>query len=522
MHSFKRRRETFAGGYIDIDKKQGRLTSNGSTAKRTLFFKVVSIAMAIAMIGTTATTVLPALLPKDTAQAATYTFHQPTIAVSKPVDFKDGSFEDMEATMVVSHTILNTYGTVNIPSSWTTKSQYWSTFPVSIAGNDGYGITSMNDPRCWLLEISNSPSTYGLSSVANGSNFAELNAYAAGRIYQNIATVPRSRIYWQFAHAGRTGASASTPDIMRFSLKPAGDVATAPTAVQQITATATSTDWTYHRGVYTVPTGQTNTQFGFEAVSSSIGHSDYGNLLDDIKFQTGASLIIEKGISNSSGTRIDGGYGEYSDVISIKIKVTNWGETDAAPCVMNDTLWDGLKFVSGTVTNPDGTTTSNVSCDTSGKVTAYIGTGATASAGGTLKGSQSMDTSGTTGKGEQTTVTIRAKITGAPGSTIYDQASVNYNDKGFENYNPTGGLTSYSLVDYQMDDTNDLGVTGKSGHYTMNILNPDGSTAVGYSNVNLSVQDTYVNRFTVVNRELDGTVWNDANENGKIDIGETK
>ena len=161
-----------------------------------------------------------------------------------------------------------------------------------------------------------------------------------------------------------------------------------------------------------------------------------GNFLDDIKFQTGASLITEKAITNSSGQRIDGGYGAYSDIVTVTMKITNWGETDAAPCVLTDTLWDGLQFVpgSGTVTGDSGVV-GNVSCSGS-TVTANIGVGATTAAGGTIKGSQSMGTSGTTGKGQSVIVTYKAKITGTPGSTVKNQASVSYNDKGYESYNP--------------------------------------------------------------------------------------
>lgn len=459
-----------------------------------------------------------ALSQPSGAQAQTYTFHPPTIAVSKPVDFKDGSFEDMAPRMTASHIILDTYGTVNMPSTFPI-SEYWSTFPVSIAGNN-HGITAMNDYRCWLLEISSNPGTYGLSSAADGSNFAELNAYAAGRLYQNVATVPGSRIYWQFAHAGRTGVSPSTPDVMKFSLKPAGSVWVAPTAGQiQKQATATSTAWTTYGGAYVVPAGQTNTQFGFEAVSSSNGRSDFGNMLDDIKFQTGASLVTEKSIENSSGQRIDGGYGEFGDTVTISLKIANWGETDADPCVLTDILWDGLQFVpgSGTVTGDSGivgTVSSSGSV-----VTARIGVGATSTTGGTIKGSQSMGTSDTSGKGQTAVVTYQATITGAPKSAVNDQASVSYNDKGYESYNPVGGLTSYSTVDYGIADANYLGVAGH-GTYTMNMLNPDGSTRVTYDHTDLGNEETYVNHFTVTNREVDGNVWYDSNENGVIDPGE--
>ncbi|MGI6109522.1 MAG: DUF7601 domain-containing protein, partial [Eubacteriaceae bacterium] len=456
------------------------------------------------------------LLVTNKVDASTYSFNKPTIGVGKPVNFLNGSFETDLTGMDASKIILSNYGTVNMPSS-THKSTTWSSYPVSISGNN-YGITSFRDSRCWLIESSSNPGTYGLSKAANGSRFAELNAYAAGRLYQDIATVPGTRIYWQFAHAGRQGASTSKPDIMRFSLKAAGNVAVAPTGSEIIqTGKATSTNWTYYRGVYTVPDGQTNTQFGFEAVSSSNGNSAYGNMLDDIKFQTGASLITEKSIYNSSGQRIDGSYGEYSDVITIKVKVTNWGETDATPCVLTDTLWDGLEFVDGSVSGDTGVT-GTVSCS-NGTVTANIGIGASGSAGGTIKGSQSLGASGTTGKGGQAVVTIHAKIVGSPGLTVKNQAKVTYNDKDFESYNPNG-LTSYSCIDYGKDDANDIGNSSITGAFTMNILKADGTLKTSYDGVDINNEETYVNQFTIVDRQVNGKVWTDNNEDGNQTDGE--
>lgn len=42
--------------------------------------------------------------------------------------------------------------------------------------------------------------------------------------------------------------------------------------------------------------------------------------------------------------------------VTVTMKITDWVETDLAPCVLTDTLWDGLQFVpdSGTVTGDSG------------------------------------------------------------------------------------------------------------------------------------------------------------------------
>jgi uncharacterized repeat protein (TIGR01451 family) len=551
MHSFKRRRETFAGGYIDIDKKQGRLTSNGRTRKKTLLFKFVSVAMAIIMIGTAAVTIFS----EETAKAEIYTFHQPTIEVIKPINFINGSFEepsmDSDAVTPLVKWCDNayTYKQKDVPG--------WKTYPVNrsyITNNNSYGYKNFKySDFAFAIELQKSghciqddETVYFASHCADGNQYAEINAEYPQRLNQTCATVPGSRIYWQFAHVAKPGQTTNSKngiDVTKFYLRAGGNNGSVTPTNSNVMTTArtngygvsssSSSDlkgakvtnnennkgWAYYRGAYTVPAGQTSTEFGWQVVSQSTSELDLGNYVDDIKLQTGSLLVVEKGIYNSSGTRIDGGYDEYNDTISIKIKVTNWGETDAAPCVLSDTLWDGLTYVSGSVSGDSGIT-GTVSC-TNGVVKANIGSGATASVGGTIKGSQSMGTSSTTGKGQQAIVTIRAKITGAPGSTIKNQASVTYNDKNYESYN-TNGLTSYSCVDYEISDAHNLGDSTKSGNYTMNILNSDGTTSASYSNVDTNNEDTYVNRFNITDREVDGTLWYDANENGNIDSSEIK
>lgn len=44
---------------------------------------------------------------------------------------------------------------------------------------------------------------YGLSGVREGQQFAELNANTAGLLYQRIATLPHTTLYWGFSHRAR-------------------------------------------------------------------------------------------------------------------------------------------------------------------------------------------------------------------------------------------------------------------------------------------------------------------------------
>lgn len=461
-------------------------------------------------------------------QAATYSFTAPNIKLYKPINFQNGDFE--------TPVLAGQYGQFNMSAV-----PGWYTYPSDGVLNSGWDMIEFQKPGY----------TYGFvhSTVNGSSQYVEANANMRGRLNQTVDTTPGSVVYWQFAHAARaensdTSRTTTTGyDTMNFYLRKGGNHGSvAPVSSEIMTTAATDihgmhiggtigtiglrnatveerangTDWAYYRGKFTIPSDYLTTEFGWQS-NSAIWDTSAGNYLDDVRFVTESRLIVEKSITDSAGNRIDGAYGKYSDIITIRTKVTNWGEADAAPCVLTDMLWNGLTFVDGSVSGDSGIT-GTVSYDASTqKVTANIGEGATSSAGGTIKGSQAQGTSGTTGKGQQAIVTIHAKITGTPGSTVKNQATVTYNDKHYENYN-SSGKTAYSLIDYNIADANQLGTSTQG--YAMNILNANGTIAATYRNVNTSAENSYVNQFTIVDRRADGTVWNDLNENGMIDSGE--
>lgn len=461
-------------------------------------------------------------------QAATYSFTAPDIKLYKPMNFQNGDFETPSVSGQYAQYSMN-----NVPG--------WYTYPYDGNLVSGWDMIEFQKPGVYFGFVH--------STVNGSSQYVEENANVRGRLNQTVNTTPGAVVYWQFAHAARardddtTRTTTTGYDTMNFYLRKGGNNGSvAPVSSEIMTTAATDihgmhmggtigtiglrnatveehangTDWAYYRGQFTIPAAYTTTEFGWQS-NSAIWNVGAGNYLDDIKFVTESKLIAEKSITDSSGNRIDGAYGKYSDIITIKTKVTNWGEADAAPCVLTDVLWNGLTFVDGSVSGDSGITGTVSYNASTQKVTANIGEGATGSAGGTIKGSQAQGTSGTTGKGQQAIVTIHAKITGAPGSTVKNQATVTYNDKHYENYNPNG-KTAYSLIDYNIANANQLGTSTQG--YAMNILNANGTIAATYRNVNTSVENSYVNQFTIVDRRVDGTVWNDLNENGMIDSGE--
>lgn len=107
-----------------------------------------------------------------------------------------------------------------------------------------------------------------------GNQFAELNATQNSALYQNLCLTPGSVIQWSVRHRGRAGTDVA---VVRIG-------ATLASAPVQSTMTDGTSAWGYYSGTYTVPLGQMNTFFIFEAVSTGgSGNIAIGNLIDDIQ-----------------------------------------------------------------------------------------------------------------------------------------------------------------------------------------------------------------------------------------------
>ena len=106
-----------------------------------------------------------------------------------------------------------------------------------------------------------------------GRQFAEINAYDAAALYQDVATTPGSTVIWSFAHRGRAGT-----DTVRVLMGPPGGP-----MVAQGTFSTGNTAWSVKSGSYTVPPGQTVTRFQFFAVSTAGGTLSVGNFIDEVR-----------------------------------------------------------------------------------------------------------------------------------------------------------------------------------------------------------------------------------------------
>ena len=102
-----------------------------------------------------------------------------------------------------------------------------------------------------------------------GSQFAEINGFVFGNLYQDFETSPGEVLNWRFAHRGRNGT-----DTLSLSLGPPG------ATVSQATFSTGNTAWRVYSGTYTVPAGQFITRMQFEAISSAGGNPGVGNFID--------------------------------------------------------------------------------------------------------------------------------------------------------------------------------------------------------------------------------------------------
>jgi uncharacterized repeat protein (TIGR01451 family) len=253
----------------------------------------------------------------------------------------------------------------------------------------------------------------GVPSAA-GRQFAELNAYSASRLYQDVATTPGQTLSWSLKHRGRSGT-----DVMRVVIgAPGGSLAQSGPNLSDGT-----TAWGSHSGTYTVPAGQTVTRFGFEAVSSAGGPAA-GNFLDDITFGTGPCLISSKTVTNLTRT---GTTAEVGDVLRYTVTTRNDGGNPALQSVSTDVLEDGIDYVPGSlriVSGPAAGAQTDVAGDDRAEylgatrtVRVRLGESATTAAGGSIS------------VGVATSYSFDARVTAAAAdATVDNTASVSFRD----------------------------------------------------------------------------------------------
>jgi hypothetical protein len=169
--------------------------------------------------------------------------------------------------------------------------------------------------------------TFSSVAARHGQQFAELNAEAASRIYQNVCLASGELVGWRFSHRGRQsattddvtefriGATAATNRVVRAGTQNDGgggvvtcygtSSADGNVSSNSCTSTAASNGWRDYSGQFTWQ-GTTGTQaIGFEAVSAA-GGATIGNFIDDIQMTlrpfvelTTASVTVREGATNT-------------------------------------------------------------------------------------------------------------------------------------------------------------------------------------------------------------------------------
>lgn len=253
----------------------------------------------------------------------------------------------------------------NTINSWNTSRQYPTKDNTSKTGNPYdtlYWRTSATDNAVEIITVNGTAlsgtyagtgaaagtkTNYGISTSPEGNQFAEINAEAAGSLYQKVLTYPGSDMFWSLDHSVRLSgdtedAGSKGTDTMYLvidSANSSSELAGLTTTAQINTKiesllngkdvyennglyiekiadtrdTSTGEDWFKHSGTYKVPEGQYVTRFYFVSADSSqmaCKNNTYGNFIDAVAFsvnypvdENSAALVVKKTVSGLSAKR---------------------------------------------------------------------------------------------------------------------------------------------------------------------------------------------------------------------------
>ncbi|MGY4719286.1 DUF7507 domain-containing protein [Naumannella huperziae] len=224
-------------------------------------------------------------------------------------------------------------------------------------------------------------------SAQSGSQWAELNANQASMLYQVLPTVPGQIMRWSLYHRARSTNSIAGDQTNTMQVKIGANTtdgtvrsnpaqpATYPNGSTSTSITTSDAGWVRYTGTYVVPAGQTQTAFGFEAISGS-GGVTLGNFLDDIEFGNSPCVVTDKQVRNVTSTTAVTLPG---DVLEYTVKATNNGGSPASLTQITDQIPANTTYVPGSI-RIDGTARTDASGDdpaqfASGTVTANVGAG---------------------------------------------------------------------------------------------------------------------------------------------------
>ena len=167
----------------------------------------------------------------------------------------------------------------------------WSTTHPSEAG--GGDCTSPGASTGRLIELWRT--NFQGVVARNAINFAELNANASSRIFQNICLINGESINWRFSHRGR--GSATVHDVMDFNVGASQAVIrvgttsngsfNTPVVSQGSTSAPASggNGWVDYTGSFNYAGATGTNSLGFESISTGGGSNTIGNFLDNIQIE---------------------------------------------------------------------------------------------------------------------------------------------------------------------------------------------------------------------------------------------
>jgi uncharacterized repeat protein (TIGR01451 family) len=305
------------------------------------------------------------------------------IALPAPVACEAGVLNDGFEAPVIAGTSLSplaNFSGGNILILQETDIPWWGT--ISISPSSGTGFNQRNGIELW----NRSQTAVSGTLPFEGDQFAEINAFVAGRLYQDFTVPAGTQIRWQVAHRGRAGT-----DTMGVFLGLPGS------EVLQATNTTPNTEWRVYSGIYTVPAGQDVTRFALRAQNTAGGaESSVGNFVDDVRLTNFCAPTVEGYKSVKLIDDVDGSNSiSPNDRLTYTLYYVNAADALTGPAVsfqINDPLPAGLTITAAgaqTITVSGNNTFANPNPNytgaAAGEVSNLLNPGALLDVGGVIK-----------------------------------------------------------------------------------------------------------------------------------------
>ena len=349
---------------------------------------------------------------------------QPKALQPGKVSFINGSFENPRINDQYNYTL---FYQNEVPG--------WNTRPVDPAYNGTINAEHIEFQRATVSEAEFAP------YCPDGSTqYVELSASIVQVLYQVCDTVPGSKIYYEFYHGARKALNSPlvNNDMMLFNIRTAGQTSGGFQLICSDTAVrGADYNWGYYAGSYIVPPGQTRTELSFEPIYTNTGDITKGNFVDGVRFFTSSYVDLTK-FNNAPSGRAN-----VDDIVTYTILAQNRGESDAANVVIRDVLPVGTELVPNSI-RIDGALSANYTYNSATReLSVNVGGGATAAAGGLIRGDGSFSTD----CNSNYAISFQIKVIGGVIAQNYkyeNQARVDYQDR----YDPDQArYVNYSNVD---------------------------------------------------------------------------